>query len=382
MKSLYQYTCLFCLQHADTKNIPAFCVFQAPVGEILKWATIRRLEDEPGAPQRQNSPRKEIAIQQFLEADRRNTIPSAIVVTLDQPGYQLTMLDITHQRSEVALLDILVTEGVQIPGLVIDGQHRLLGIQRFDPSSIVNVVLLLDADDMEKAFQFLVINQKISKVDPNHIRALALHYEKEQLDTRLQTAKLRLDPNLILVGRVNEDEESPFRGIISMPTNTAEQRIVLPAAIEDSIRYVQQRGISSFEDDEILLSFLYAIWNSVKQQWVQLWHKKSRLLSKVGVFCFTQYATNALVFSYDWGRIDLSNPEQVAEEVKVLLTYQEPNFWTAPWQSSGSYDNPSGHQLIVNSLTVIVRNKHAQEEWYKDIELIDVNQLENMAEEE
>jgi len=72
--AIFRYQCLITRQQV-APEAPTFCLFHAPVGEILQWADIKRLEEEPGAPQRRTSPAKVKAIKRFLDTDRRNTIP-------------------------------------------------------------------------------------------------------------------------------------------------------------------------------------------------------------------------------------------------------------------------------------------------------------------
>ncbi len=139
----------------------------------------------------------------------------------------------------------------------------------------VNVVAILGADDTEKAFQFLVINSKASKVSPDHIRALALHYEEGALKERLTTARLSLDPNVGFVGLVNDGEDGPFRGMISWPITPKGSRIVTPTAIEASIANIQQRKVRDFESDDVLLEFFYTIWRQIKARWPELWNADS-----------------------------------------------------------------------------------------------------------
>jgi hypothetical protein len=101
-----------------------------------------------------------------------------------------------------------------------------------------------------------------------------------------------------------------------------------------------------------------------------LWNPDSRLLSKVGIICMTQYMTDALVASYDLGRLDISDPEQIARLVEEMLANQERKFWKVPWTSS-SYDTKVGRSLIVQSLVQIARNVRAGSSWFEDIELVD-----------
>jgi DGQHR domain-containing protein len=367
---VFNYECLVSRQR-QTANAPEFLLFHAPAGEILQWAAIKRLEEVAGAPQRQTSPAKVRAIKRFLETDDRNTIPTSVILTLDlQPG-QL----VREEDSSFAELEFEWIPGEDRPGLVIDGQHRLMGVESFGNATQVNVVAILGADDMEKAFQFLVINNKASKVPVDHIRALALHYEDEALKKRLSTARLNLDPNVGFVGLVNEGEDSPFRGIISWPITPAANRIVTPTAIEASIGYIQQQKVRDFASDDVLLEFFYAIWRRIAAAWPELWNAESRLLSKVGIVCMTQYMTDVLVAQYDLGRLDISDPDAVANLVDEVLAYQERKFWKVPLTST-SFDTKVGRSLIVQALVQIARNVRAGTPWFEDIEIVDASEVE------
>lgn len=367
---VFKYECLVSRQR-QTANAPEFLLFHAPAGEILQWAAIKRLEEVPGAPQRQTSPAKVRAIKRFLETDDRNTIPTSVILTLDLLPGQL----VREQNSSFAELEFEWNPGEEKPGLVIDGQHRLMGVATFGNATQVNAVAILGADDMEKAFQFLVINNKASKVPVDHIRALALHYEDEALKKRLNTARLNLNPNVGFVGLVNEGEDSPFRGIIAWPITPAENRIVTPTAIETSIGYIQQQKVRDFASDDVLLEFFYAIWRRIAATWPELWNAESRLLSKVGVICMTQYMTDTLVAQYDIGRLDISDPDAVANLVDEVLAYQERKFWIVPL-TSASFDTKVGRSLIVQALVQIARNVRAGTPWFEDIDIVDAPEVE------
>ena len=121
------------------------------MGEILTWADIKRLEEEPGAPQRRTSPAKVKAIKRFLDTDQRNTIPTSVILTIDIPLDRIHRVDVDGTHS-FAFVDIEVVPNTPKPGLVIDGQHRLLGMKDYAPDTDVNVVAILAACDREKAF--------------------------------------------------------------------------------------------------------------------------------------------------------------------------------------------------------------------------------------
>jgi DGQHR domain-containing protein len=367
----FEYECLVSRQR-NTTGAPTFLLFHAPASEVLQWAAIKRLEDEPGAPQRQTSPAKVKAIRRFLETDDHNTIPTSVIVTLDIRNGEFTA---PVAPSSVGRIQFEWNEGEPKPGLVIDGQHRLYEINDFDRHTQVNLVAITNASDMEKAFQFLVINNKASKVSGDHIRALALHYDEGALRERLKTARLNLDPNVGFVGIVNEGEDSPFRGIIAWPTTPEANRVVTPSAIEASITYIQQKKIKDFESDDVLLEFFYTIWRRIRVRWPELWTPQSRLLTKVGVICMTQYMTDALTSSYDLGLLDISDPERVGDLVDEILASQERKFWRVPWTST-SYDTKVGRALIVQSLTQIARNMRSGSPWFEDVEMVDATEIE------
>ena len=137
----FEYECLVSRQR-DTVGAPTFLLFHAPAGDVLQWAAIKRLEDEPGAPQRQTSPAKVKAIRRFLDTDERNTIPTSVIVTLDLGNGEFTE---PQAPSSVARIQFEWNEGTPKPGLVINGQHRLYGIEAFDRETQVNLVAITGA---------------------------------------------------------------------------------------------------------------------------------------------------------------------------------------------------------------------------------------------
>ncbi len=378
MPTTFRYPCLVSQQRTGD-NVPTFCIFHAEVGQILKWAAIRRLQDEPGAPQRKESPAKVNAVKRFLSLDARNTIPTAVILTLNLPLNSVKRMDTGavgwDPESSIGRLEFELPDDVtdaDKPGLVVDGQHRLLGMNKHDPSTHVNVIGLLGTNDMETAFQFLVINHKASKVPTDHIRALSLQYGAEELNERLRTARLTLDPNLSSVNLLDKDESSPFHRIISWPTNPEAQQLVVPSAIEASVAYIQQKKVKQFQESEdVLLEYFNAVWGAIKDRWPDLWNKGSRLLSKVGILCMTEYITDALVSYFDWGRLDIGDPDQVRKMVGELLDHQDKQFWTIPWVT-GSYDTKSGVSILVAALVQIARNKRSDEPWSSEIPVLDL----------
>ena len=136
---------------------PEFCLFHAPVSEILSWCDIKLLENGPDGAQRSLNQSRVRAVRRYLE-DELNTVPTAVIVllSLDPQCYP------TGNGNRTAQITI-EPQGDTKPGVVIDGQHRLMGVESFDPATHLNVVALLSDDPDEAAFQFFVINNKSAR---------------------------------------------------------------------------------------------------------------------------------------------------------------------------------------------------------------------------
>lgn len=344
-------------------------MFTAPVGDIIEWSVIPRLT--PGTPegiQRAKNDYKVRGIKSFLTADARNTIPTAVVLTFGPGTYALTTLE-----NGVECLEVDSSKKELI--FVVDGQHRLYGLYEFNPKALVPVVAILEATADERAFQFVVINNKVSKVSTDHIRALALRYSPDSsntdLDARLRTARLSLNKNLGYVGLANELEDSPFKSLINLPSTNPENKWVAPASIESALAYIQSKGLQALDDDDCHFEFFIAMWASIKSEWTTAFSKESKLLSKVGIQCMTRYITDAIDYMVGFSddEFDFSNRSDVDAATKRVLRYQEQAFWTSDWSISIS-DTKSVRDDIDEALRVIQQNIRHKHTWNEGVTLI------------
>lgn len=359
----FRVPCILFRQRQEDES-PQYAVLVAPADDVLKWAAIRRREDEVGGPQRRLNKSKINAIRRFFSLDKRNTIPPAMTVTLN-----VSPDDITDSEITIRVPDGAADE--EKPGLVIDGQHRLLGLK--DLGYHVAVVALLNVDDMEKAFQFLVINKKVTPVSPDLIRTLALDYEQDALKERLVTARLNLDDNLRFVGIMDRDKESPFAGHIALVTadGDEENRFIAPAAIENAVAVVQRaKNVRELQVEDAMCDFLYSIWTPIRERWPELWCAESRLTTKVGFVAMTMFMTKALIAKYDWGELDVSDPAEVQEVVGKILDSLTKDFWVSNWTIKAN-DSAAVRKKIVQSLEEVTRNIRQERQWDDEIDLIE-----------
>lgn len=395
--AMFIYSSIVFRQRTDPA--PEFCVFHAPVGQVLKWASIPRLEPGQKGIQRQKNSPKVRAISRFFSTDARNTIPTSIVLTLNKAHVKIEPLVCQAGRAAVhdanlAHLKINTGENGEVqPGFVIDGQHRLYGIEQFKEDTLVSVVAILGADDAEKAFQFLVINNKATKVNRDHIRALTLSYDKDELSKRLErSARLSLSAQVDFVRQVDNEETSPFKGIMSWPLNPEDKQRVPPAAIEACFEYIKDQRTKYLNDDEDYLEFFLTIWRTIKAKWPKHWRKQpeekskqSKLLGKVGVVCMTQYVVDLMS---TWsklgdmspvGEINLSDMETVEKYVEGIIDKLESDFWNLEWDST-SYDTRAGREAILAALDNIYQNKAADLPWYDGLKIISKVALDRLKE--
>ena len=363
----FTYDAIHVKQRPTCSDAPQFSLFSAPAREILEWSDIERLRMEGSGHQRRKNDAKVKAVARFLELDARNVIPTAITVALrldSLPNVDSSVTTITIPQPRA---------GEPKPGLVIDGQHRLFGVEHFDRDMPINVVALLNPSDEEIAFQFLVINNKSSKVSADHLKYLSLKFVATGLSDRLRTARMSVGHRTTLVDVVDRAEDSPFFGTIKWPTDDVPPndpvRCVLPAAIEHALSDVIRRKIPELDDDDVLLGFFFTIWSEVKKRWPALWKIDSRLLSKVGIVSLTMFVMNDLGPLIDRGDLDIGDDAALGAQLNKALENLDPDFWRRDWEAK-SLDTAAGRQIVVDALSQVRRNKRIGAEPFDDVALI------------
>ncbi|REE17154.1 DGQHR domain-containing protein [Paraburkholderia sp. BL27I4N3] len=375
----YKYSAIIYRQRDTADQL--FCVFPARVGEVQLWATVDRLTPENKAGvQRERKDARVDAIGDFFKADDRNTIPTSIIIAIPRASLDLGGIeekDISTQPVSVAIT-IDVPDGQPVPGLIIDGQHRTYGIAKYDSTIPVNVVAIVGAGDDEIAFQFIVINNKVSKVSPDHIKALKLEYSDANLDSRLtRSARMRSSGAPAYLEQIDTQDDSPFKGMLKWPRNEVDAKRSIPLnAFEMALMHIGSKRLDQVGGEEgvssdFIARFFIEMWKRVKASWPALWDDPaSRLLKKVGVVCMSQYLVDTLVsWSLSpYAKIDLTDLNQAGDVVTDILKQQEMAFWTAEWDAA-SLDTKSGREWVVDSLERIQYNKANNLPWNKNVSL-------------
>ena len=365
----YKYPAIFSRQRG--KEGPLVATFVAPAGEIAKWAEIERIKHEGGGHQRLKNESRVRAIRRFLGQDIRNTIPTALVVALQLPEFDKEKIELG--RCSTITISI---HGDSCPGIIIDGQHRMYGVNSYDSDLPLNVVALINPEDEEIAFQFLVINNKASKVPTDHVKFL-VQLEEDRLAERLKAARITLGTYSSYVDIVDNSPESPFYKSIIWPVEPSDRDsdrkdLVRPASIEQAIAAIAKKKLPSLDDVDSIVEFFFTLWESVRNEWPKLWVPESKLLQKVGLVTFTMFVIEDLVSISDREYLTLSDPDQVRQEIqKNILNWLTPKFWESDW-TARSLDTSAGRRIVVDALVEVRRNMRRGERWDLDVDLIGV----------
>ena len=348
---------------------PQLVLFFAPVGKILSFSSVAELTPTTRGPQREQNEARVQAIAKFLK-NKNNIIPTAVILAFGKGSASF------KAAPSKTIGTLTIVPGNHPAATIVDGQHRLFGIYEADPDMEVAVVALLDADQVERAFHFLVINNKASKVAATHTKALLARMKGTPLAARLRDAKLSFDVDGIKdVDLVNSDPDSPFYKSVDWSTTPAADRLIQATAIEASLDYLGGLGVPEYEDRDIRRSVFLMIWKTIKSEWGAYWMKTSTLVSKVGLVCLTRFIADRITNWADSDEIDIevTDLKQIEHQTKVIIKRMDPEFWVTPWakRAQGGFDTNQGRERVVQAITQLYRNGKRDIPWYTDIEIID-----------
>jgi DGQHR domain-containing protein len=368
----FTYEALSYLQRPEVPAAPRFLLLCAAAGDIVAWADVDRIDvHNPTGAQRPLRSMKVNKIAKYFDAHRNNTIPTAVIVALDESSVRITKKKAGGGVS-CTRVDIKV-EANRKPGLIIDGQHRAFGAARHSPKTILNVVAFLGGDEAERAFQFVVINNTATRVSKDHIKALNLNYNPKRLNKRLlESAGVGLGieetkfDDLQIV-----DTTEPFKKAIAWPRNS--DGFIPPNAIESGLAETRDRaarlGIEGLERD-VFLSIWTIIKKIRKSQWKPL--PASRLLQKVSIYALTVFVLDNLMAAQtlsDTPR-DLSDEQQLEADVGKIVGGIPSELWTVEWNAT-ELDTRNGRQMLVETLQLISANVRLGRSWYDGVSMID-----------
>ncbi len=344
----------------------------ATVKELMEYCTVARQSDghEKGY-QRIIKPAKVKAISKFVEKNINNIIPNSIIVAFGESfNYSL------NNEDDKITIHYDANDTLEKKALIIDGQHRLYGLNEYNENSKVIVTAMLSISEVDQAFQFVVINNKSQGARPVDIKAVVnANAFTDVLKDRFVQVGIRYGNTATVLDYFSKNQNSPFKDLLDWDLNgQLDKRVIQIQALEDIYKYAIKK-IPDFQDEESLaFSFLSNLWNVIKKIYPEAWEKSintknkdSNLLMKASMIAISQWLIDEAKSAQKYTKFAFSNTDLaiVQKEVieKSLFSIIPPEFWIREWKAG--LDTSSGRDMIKESIEKIITNieKNGIDEW-------------------
>jgi DGQHR domain-containing protein len=254
-----------------------FVVDGKRVHDFAAVSRVRRSGGEIRGYQRPEVLAHVAGIRRYLEGGGP-LLPGALVVAFDDSVRFEPAGGAAHSSGLLGTLVIPLRNVEDKPGFLVDGQQRAAALREARVGAFpVCVVGFVARDEAEQRQQFILVNS--AKPLPRSLVYELLPVAGYELPVALARRKL---PSLI-AQRLNSDEDSPFRGLVSMPTNpdgviqdNTVMRMVEHSLTDGALYAFRDRGTGAF-DLEGALALLKDFWGAVARAFPEAWGKKPRL---------------------------------------------------------------------------------------------------------
>lgn len=357
-------------QRVDENPIKCF-TFVIKASEAIEFCTvIRQVDNKKDGYQRRVNTNKLRSIKKFMAINKNNIIPNNVIIAL---GKELSPV-ITNNNT--LTFNYNPDENAMEKALIIDGQHRLYGLNEYSADSNVLITALIDIDIVDQAFQFVVINNKAQSAKLIDVKAV-INAEafKDKLQDRFIEVGIRYGNTSTILDFFDKNEDSPFKGLLDWDLNK-NHRIIQLKALEDIFKYTQ-KNIPAFqeEDDETILNFLNITWTLIKEQFKTEWqksidtkHKESNLLKKSTIIALTEYIVSESKSAQRYAGFSFDTFDESTIKNKVLeqTIFKLPKeFFTKNWK--GGLDTSGGKELIQESIERIIDNIDNKISWESNV---------------
>jgi len=259
---------------------------------VPSFATISRIRRDEGGLHGYQRPEVLSHIEEikaYLESESP-MIPNAVVIAFDsrvrfEPAGEKGAIAYARPGTIIIPIDKKAATEDR-PGFVVDGQQRLAAMRDAEVERFPICVSAFITDDVrEQTEQFILVNS--TKPLPKGLIYELLPNTEASLPTMLMRRRLPA----LLVNRLNQDENSPLRGLIYTPTNPKgvikDNSILkmLENSLNEGVLYRLREG-SGDVDLEPMLGVLFAFWGAVSKVFKEAWSlppKRSRLMHGAGI---------------------------------------------------------------------------------------------------
>ena len=351
----------FWLKQRVNSSAPKVFVGHVNVKELFKYSTVDVITRDRTGIQRLLIPGRVKKIVKFFEDidNESNIIPNSITISIEKP------IDAGSTENELCFTCTDDEKFIKI----IDGQHRIEGMNACAENMEILLTAFIEPSAEEKAFQFVVINNKSHKVPTLHVKSLIANFSviEDILQKRLNNVGISFS-HVKDVDLVDNEDDSPLRGFVLWPNNP--EGLINITSIEVCFKYIQDRIPECRDDDALKRDIFYQIWNGIKLTYPTLWDKElpvNHLFDKSVFIVLTiqlidstfAYCDNKREFTGD--DITIFDNDIFVNSTKAYLKDFPIAFWTIEWSKKG-LDTSAGRNLITRGLQQVKDNIRSQED--------------------
>lgn len=350
-----------------------FIVFVADAKEVVGWAEADNIKLDRGNVQRELVESRWRQISKFFNASPNNVIPTSVTIALDESVPQVGSVQdlanaagfVLEQAADGMTRITFDPDRIRGAAFIIDGQHRLKGMSMLDYEVKVPICLFLSLPKVERAFQFVTINNKSHKVPTGNLKALLANFDQIEanLRSRLTQASVTAPLYSTAVDVLNEDPESPFHKLVDWVNNRFEDAapLVPPTALENSLRAIGRAFPETRDDESDALAVLYAIWRAIFGQYgitALTAAGYPNLMLKATIQTISEMVVEKLKSDYDPAFTNEpvmgDNGEKAGTTAANLVQGIPAAFWEEPWTMK-SLDTSAGRALIQEGIRELKR---------------------------
>lgn len=361
------------LSQRNNCNFKIF-TFKEKVSNVMKFTNVTRQADQSEAGyQRIINQNRVKAIVRYLDASPNNIIPNNIVIAF-------TKDEMTSTINNDKLTFEFDIENNNKQALIIDGQHRLHAINKFDSDEEILITALVDIDLLEQAIQFITINTKSQSAAKTDVKSvLNADYYQNILTDRLSNAGITNLKTSTVLDYFHKSVHSPFRGYLDWQlTESPNNRVIQLNALEQIVKLCKNEIEEFNEDEDTIIFFLSVLWNELKSKFNVCWdlsistqNKESNLLKKSTIIGVTEYFIQEAISANEYSEFFDFN-DITKESIKKLLErnlfHLINDFWKANWEKG--LDTSAGRAMLKSSIKKTIDNIKKGKDWSEKVDLI------------
>jgi len=271
--------------------------------------------------------------------------------------------------------------GVSLPGLIIDGQHRVFGAKNVNDFSVkLPIILMPGFSHQEQVFHFYVLNNKAKPLTKTDLRSIvstslskgeigALYDRFKQVGVTAEQTEWTY--------RMNNEQESPFCRLIDfklegstgvIPENVAYQ--VVSKFVNLNKKYkLLTNDVAEWNSKDpygYRVNLFFTLWNAVKEKYPNAWQQaatgvNSQILQKVSLLMLQEYILDTLNGEMPkrlgtGGKSPFCDANDLKTEIGFMLAFLKEDFFLQTWKLKG-LDIGSGHADFKNTIIQAIANQ-------------------------